>query len=92
MEKVTVPLTCVIEAVEEIVSIPCGTFENCIGVKEFFDGKIDCGSFCGEPVRMEGYSSYAPDLGRIKTTYKVNCCTSELGGGESSMEMISYES
>jgi hypothetical protein len=92
-EKVTVPLTCEIDAVDEVVSIPCGTFENCIRVKEFFDGKIDCGSPWGEPeVRMESFSSYAPDLGRIKTTYKVDCSSSELGGGESLMEMISYES
>ena len=91
-ERVSVSLTCVIEEMNEVVSINAGIFENCMRVKEFFDGKANFGPYWGESdVKMESYLWYAPNVGRIKTLYLVNCINAELGGGEMKMELMSYQ-
>ena len=90
-EKFTAPVTCVVEAVDDVVSVPAGTFKNCMRIKQSFNGKVNFGSNVGEvEVALEYYSWYAPGLGYIKTVENIKCANRDLGGGESRLQMLSY--
>ncbi len=92
-EKFIAPVTCVVEAMDDVVSVPAGTFKNCMRIKKSFSGKVNFWSYGGEvEITREGYSWYAPDVGYIKGVDNIKCSNPELGGGESHVEMISYKS
>jgi len=91
-EKLLVPFTCVIETMDDVVTVPAGTFERCMKVKKSFSGKVNLGSYGGNPeVRVESYIWYASVIGFIKVSYLMKCSDTDLGGGELHMEMISYK-
>ena len=91
-EKFTAPITSVAEAMDDVVSVPAGTFKNCMRIKRSFSGKVNFWSYGGEvEVTLERYLWYAPGFGYIKGVDNIKCSNPELGGGESHMEMISYK-
>ncbi len=91
-EKFTVPVTCVIEAMDAVISVPAGTYKNCVRIKKSFNGKVNFSSHGGEAeVAVERYSWYAPGLGYIKGLDNIKCSNPELGGEESHLEMTSYK-
>lgn len=90
-EKLFVPFTCVIETMDDVVTVPAGTFERCMRVRKYFNGTANLGAYGGNPnVTVERLSWYAPNIGEIKGNSVTKCSNAELGGGESHMEMISY--
>jgi len=91
-EELFVTLTCVIETMDDVVTVPAGTFQRCMRVRKSFSGKVDMGSYGGNPeVTVERLSWYAPALGFIKGSAVTKCSNTELGGGEAYMELISYK-
>jgi hypothetical protein len=91
-EKFTAPITYAIEAMDDVVSVPAGTFKNCMRIKESFSGKVNFSSHGGEAeVELEAHSWYTPGIGEIKSAYNIKCSNAELGGGEWRMEMISHK-
>jgi len=90
--KVSVPITCVIEKMDDVVTVPAGTFKNCMKIKQSYSGKINSDSSGDNPtVTVESYSWFAPGLGNIKNSYTVKCSNPEMGGGESQSEMVAYK-
>ncbi|MFZ0932345.1 MAG: hypothetical protein WAN11_27345 [Syntrophobacteraceae bacterium] len=91
-EKLFVPFTCVIETMDDVVTVPAGTFERCMRVRKSFSGKVNPGSYGGNPeVTVERFLWYAPFIGQIKGSSVTKCSNTELGGGEGYVELISYK-
>lgn len=90
-EQLFVPLTCVIETMDDVVTVPAGTFERCMRIRKTFSAKVNLGSYGGNPeVTVERLSWYAPGVGQIKGSSVTKCSNAELGGGEGYFELISY--
>ncbi len=91
-EQLFVPLTCVIETMDDVVAVPAGTFERCMRIRKSFSAKVNLGSYGGNPeVTVERLSWYAPGVGQIKGSAVTKCSNAELGEGEGYFELISYK-
>lgn len=91
-EKVSVPATCVIETMDDVVTVPAGTFERCMRLKVSFRGKVTLGAYGANPeVTVEYYAWYAPGIGEVKSSYTMKCSNPALGEGEYHLDMISYK-
>lgn len=91
-EQLFVPFTCVIETMDDVVTVAAGTFERCMRVRKSFSGKVNLGSYGGNPeVTVERLLWYAPGVGQVKGSIVTKCGNAELGGGEGHFELISYK-
>jgi hypothetical protein len=82
----------VIEKMNDEISVPAGTFKNCMMIKSYFKGKVNLGSYGGEPeINIECYRWYAPGVGQIKYILKESASDPKLGGGEIIMELKSIQ-
>ena len=91
-EQLFVPLTFVIETMDDVVAVPAGTFERCMRIRKSFSAKVNLGSYGGNPeVTVERLSWYAPGVGQIKGSAVTKCSNAELGEGEGYFELISYK-
>jgi hypothetical protein len=91
-ETCIVPIESVIETMDEIVTVPGGTFDRCLRIKRFFSGEVNLGSYGGHPnLIYESYSWYAPNVGLIKGILKIKCSAPNMGAGGIEMEMVSHK-
>ncbi len=91
-EQVSVTMTSTIEKIDDVVTVPAGNFERCLKIREYFSGKVNLGSYGGEPeVTVEEFTWYAPGVGSIKHTFEVKCSNPKMGGGKGIVEMTSYK-
>lgn len=89
-EKASVPVVHTIEKVDESVTVPAGTFEKCVRIRSCFSGKVNLGSYGGNPrVTTESTRWYAPGAGEIKTMVSVGCDDPQMGGGKALIELLS---
>jgi hypothetical protein len=89
----SIPLNTTIENIDEIVTIPAGTFKNCVRVK--YTGRVDrnLGPFKGKArINVESHSWYAPGVGMIKSIIEEKCNHLLVGqGGTISVQLNSYK-
>lgn len=79
---VSYPFTNVIEKMDDVVTVPAGTFQKCMKVREHFSGKVNLGSYDGEAeVTVEGTKWYAPGVGLIKSSMREQSPDRRLGAG-----------
>ncbi|MHC1728980.1 MAG: hypothetical protein AB9866_23770 [Syntrophobacteraceae bacterium] len=91
-EKALVTMTHTIEKIDDVVTVPAGTFEKCLKIRKHFHGKANLGSYGGSPeITVEGFTWYAPGIGQIKATETLKCSRPETGGEETTFEMISFK-
>jgi hypothetical protein len=77
---------------DDVVTVAAGTFERCMRVRKSFSGKVNLGSYGGNPeVTVERLLWYAPGVGQVKGSIVTKCGNAELGGGEGHFELISYK-
>jgi hypothetical protein len=91
-EKVSVPAGCVIQTMDDVVTVPAGTFERCMKIKLSYRGKVSLEAYGATPeVTLEEYAWYAPGIGYVKGSYTMKCSNPALGGVELHTELISYK-
>lgn len=92
MEKVPVMLKSVIESIDEVVTVPAGTFKGCVKVKSMGTTKKNLGAFMGAAtINVENYSWYAPGIGNIKSITKENSNHLMVGSGELTLQLESFK-
>ncbi|MEA3458526.1 MAG: hypothetical protein U9R21_07610, partial [Candidatus Thermoplasmatota archaeon] len=85
--EISVTTTVTIEKIDDVVTIPAGTFENCLRVKSHSNVQNTEGVI----IKKEHYAWYAPGLGFIKSIYKEECSDPSLGkGGTLTYQLVSY--
>jgi hypothetical protein len=91
--RVTYPATTIIESMDEVVTVPAGTFEHCMKITSRFEGKVDLGSYDGTAeLTVESVYWYAPGVGEIKTMRTEKSADPRLGkGGEFGDELVSFQ-
>jgi hypothetical protein len=90
-ERVPARFECVIQTMEDLVTVPAGTFKRCVKIKKSFDGDVSLASHGGQlRVKAESYLWYAPCIGFIKGSYIARCSDPRLDA-ELLMEMTSYK-
>lgn len=89
----SIQLNTTIENIYETITVPAGTFENCVKVK--CTGGIDknLGRFKGKArIKVESHNWYAPGVGWIKSIIEENCNHLLVGyGGTISIQLDSYK-
>ncbi len=87
VRKIKVPALFTIEKVDDVVTVPAGTFERCIRIRAYSHVKNSKGTV----IKFEAFYWYAPDVGYIKSIYKEECSNPALGkGGKYMVDLKSY--
>jgi hypothetical protein len=90
--SVEMPVTYLIEATDDHVSVPAGNFSNCLRI--YGSGKIntDAGNYVGRTnVGIESWDWYAPGVGLVKSLRRETTSSAALKYGELLMELQSLE-
>lgn len=91
-DKFTVPAVYSIEQMDDVVTVPAGTFENCMKIHISYSGKVNLGSYGGNPeVVMNGYAWYAPGVGQIKSWRWRTMNKPGMEPVESTLELTSFK-
>lgn len=92
MVNVSVTLKSTIESVDEVVTVPAGTFKGCVRVKSVGTTKKDVGAFMGiATIIVEHYDWYAPGVGKIKSIVKEKSNHLMVGSGEMTMQLETFK-
>jgi len=90
-KAVSVLRRCTIDMVDDDVTVPAGTFKNCIRVKCAGSTLVPIESRGVAEVSVETYSWYAPGVGRVRWTTREKSNNQLIGpGGEFSVELVSF--
>lgn len=90
-KTVSVLRRCTIDTVDDVVSVPAGTFKNCIRVRCAGSTLVPVESRGVAEVSVETYSWYAPGVGRVRWITKERSNNQLFGpGGEFSVELVSF--
>lgn len=85
--KISLPSIVTIEKNDDVVSVPAGTFENCLRIKVYCNVENDK----GYKIKKESYVWYAPGVGYIKSILKEESTDPSLGtGGTLTDQLASY--
>ena len=88
-----VPVTAKIESMTETVTVPAGTFYNCMRVEISGNVFTDVGNYVGRTiVRLSETNWYAPGVGLIKSIRKESTKHKALDKGEIMLVLESYRS
>jgi len=90
-EKVSITLTSTIERIDEVVTVPAGTFEKCLRVKSIGNTSKNMGIFGVASISVEQYAWYAPGVGTVKSISKEKSNNLMLGGGELTLQLESFK-
>lgn len=88
----SVPMNYTVEAVDETVTVPAGTFEGCIRVtgeadlQMYVDGPSGLSTI---PLRMEEW--YAPGVGLVRLVRTEDVESDLMAGGQIEMELVAFE-
>jgi len=90
-KTVSVPRRCTIDMVDDVVTVPAGTFKNCIRVRCAGSALVPVESRGVVEVSVETYNWYAPGVGRVRWTTREKSNNALFGrGGEFSVELVSF--
>lgn len=89
--RVRVPLTATVESASEVVTVPAGTFENCLKVVSRGSAHRDLGSIMGRArIDLERHAWYAPGVGLVRAVFREHSNHMMMGsGGESTLQLDS---
>ncbi len=91
-KEVSLLLKNTIESMDEIVTVPVGTFKNCLKISSRGSIKKDLGSFTGVAnITIEDYAWYAPGVGIVKLIRKEKSNHLMVGSGQLSMQLESFK-
>ena len=74
--RISIPIKSTIESINEVVTVPAGTFKGCLKIKSIGSAeKVFGGELVWPPkenakVERERYLWFAPNVGRIKLIFK----------------------
>jgi len=91
MSKVPITLASTIESVDEIITVPAGTFNKCIKIKSVGSTKKSLGIFGTVKVSVESYSWYTLGVGVIKSALKETSNNLMVGAGEATIQLKSFK-
>jgi hypothetical protein len=88
--RVSVRRTCTIDMIDDVVTVPAGTFKNCVRVSCAGSALVPVESRGVAEVSVETYSWYAPGVGRVRWTTRERTNNAVIGpGGEFSVDLVS---
>jgi len=92
-KKIPVTLKSRIESVDEIVTIPAGTFKDCVKIKSTGIASAQSGYTFGASYRVDiiHYYYYAPGVGNIKSVVEEKSDNFFFGSGTMTMQLESYK-
>jgi hypothetical protein len=91
MEKVPFTLKSTIESKDETVTVPAGTFKDCIKVKGTGSAQKNTGFFGVAEITVEHYDWFAPGIGMIKSIVKESSNHMMVGSGEVTFQLESFK-
>lgn len=90
-QNVLVTLASKIESIDDVITVPAGTFDRCVKVKSVGYSRKDMGIFGVATITVEHYSWYAPGIGNIKSVVKESSNNLMVGAGEVTLQLKSYK-
>lgn len=90
-QNVSLPVTAVIESLDEVVTVPAGTFEQCLKVAKTGRTQKDKGIWGKEEVSVERYNWYAPGVGLVQSVIKEKGTTIMVGAAQEMMQLESFK-
>ncbi|NIM13265.1 MAG: hypothetical protein GTO45_14225 [Candidatus Aminicenantes bacterium] len=88
----SINLKCSIESINEVITVPAGTFKGCVKVKGVGSRKERMGMLFGKTdINVEHYNWYAPGVGTIKSIIKEVSNKMMIGSGTFSIQLESYK-
>ncbi len=91
-KEVSLLLKNTIESTDEIVTVPAGTFKNCLKISSKGSIKKDLGGFTGVAnITIEDYSWYASGVGIVKLIRKEKSNHLMVGSGQFTMQLESFK-
>lgn len=89
-EKLPFVLTTSIESTDDIVTVPAGTFNNCIKLNSSGIARKNLGVFGVAIVNVQYYEWLAPGVGSIKSILKESCNHLMVGTGDLTLQLESF--
>ncbi len=90
-KTVSVLRRCTIDMDDDVVTVPAGTFKNCIRVRCAGSALVPVESRGVVEVSVETHTWYAPGVGRVRWTTREKSNKALFGrGGEFSVELVSF--
>jgi hypothetical protein len=90
-KTVSVLRRCTIDMIDDVVTVPAGTFKNCVRVRCAGSALVPVESRGVAEVSVETYSWYAPGVGRVRWTTRETSNNARFGrGGEFSVDLASF--
>lgn len=91
-ERLPITLNKTIESTDETVTVPAGTFNNCLKVKAIGKTEKNLGYMLGvAKISVEEHIWYAPGIGLVKSVRKENSNNLLVGSGEASSQLTSFK-
>jgi hypothetical protein len=91
MESIPYTMTYLVESKKETVTVPAGTFENCLLVKGSGLVQKDKGALGVIKISVSEDSWYAPGIGLVKSVRKESGNHVLVASGEKLLQLLSYE-
>lgn len=93
-----IPGTLTIETVNDVVTVPAGTFENCIRIKLFAEQTVDMDTREGTGMKISGKANieiedeqwYAPNVGLVKAIRKESSNHLMFGSAQMTMQLVKF--
>lgn len=90
-QDLSLPVKAVIESLDEVVTVPAGTFEQCLKVAKTGRTQRDKGIWGKEEVSVEQYTWYAPGVGLVQSVIKEKGSTIMVGAAQEMMQLASFK-
>lgn len=90
LEKVSLTTQTYIESLEDVVTVPAGTFEQCVKTKTMDETSKDLGGSITANVTLEEQSWFCPDVGMVKSVRKEVGNHLVAGSKQVSIELASF--
>jgi len=88
-----VPLSVTIEAIDDVIKVPAGTFHQCIRIKKYGSAYKNTGNYIGLTiVKVIETSWYAPGVGLVKSIREETTLRKALDWGELLIELVTFSS
>ncbi len=87
-----VPMDATVESLSETITVPAGTFENCLKIIKSGSTMKDAGNYVGlTMVNVEETSWYAPNIGLVKMQREETTQSAALDKGNLLIELADFE-
>jgi len=91
MQNVSFLRRCVIEKIDDVITVLAGTFKDCVRIKCTGSTQVPTQFGGVAEVRAETYNWYAPGVGRVRSITKERSNNLLIGpGGEGSSQLVSF--